>query len=412
MSKCVYNYNGKEYSTKEELAEALTAEQQRQPTKSFTIDGSVTDLEIKEEMMRAEAIKQHGTDEFLSFDYIGDSVKITIDEQAIKDLLSGEKLLRNSATGKMESVNLDQVTDKEYDNYTAHKVIHEADKSIRYIIETEIPEIIKRLEGNTDLKEKLVNFAQKLGIQITTLENYLKDRAIRENVDINDIEGLADIFNKTIALAEGGNVDILAEEVAHFAVEYHADNEVMERMIGKVDQTDQYKNEADNYREVYRREGLTAEQVERKVRKEIIGKILAQKIKDNFNDTEATTAAEIGIINQLRDLWNQFLDLFRNQPFLKEFGAVLDEIAYNELEGETEGMVVSDSKEVYFNLSGVSKEIESNLKSIAENLEQQYRRIKRDEKFQGLKAETQLKEIRDALAENEYVRAVNAAIKL
>ena len=403
MGKCVYTYKGKEYSDYNSLKENI---EKGQSTTTFNLTGN---LELQESIIKSEAIATHGTAEHITFINNNDTLSVTIDESAIKGLTSNEVLLRNKATGMMESVNLDNVNENTHDDVFNAKVERIADRMIDGVINTEIPRVLNEMKGNESLKNKLVNFAERLGVKFETLEGYLKSKIDREQLeDIDDVKALADVFEKTIALAEDSELEDLVEEVSHFAIEANMGNPVMEKMIEKVDQTEDYKKHAKTYREKYKGD-------ERKTRIEILGKILARKINDNFNSENTNSIAEKGIISQLKELWNNFINKFKDIPFIEEFGNVLDSIASDVLSENKTPITLSNSKQIYFSIKnngGVQKDIQDTLENIISNLQSQYKIINLNNKIQDQKTRTVIKEIRERLANYKYVSSINAAVNL
>lgn len=418
MSKCLYTYQGKEFSSKEEISNFIK-ETTASPTVSYTITGTQTELEVKQAAMESEAQYEYGTTEFMSFSLTDEGLEVTIDTKAIEDINSGEKLLRNEATGEYESVNLDNLIERErngetipeFRSWQEEKIAHLAGKAAEKYLEDLVA--AQQTETKTDIKEALLGFANKMGISIETIESYLKDKKLKDNAEVEDLEGLADIFAKIIALNETGNVVALTEEVSHFAVEWYSDQAVIEKMLDKVNQTDTYKRESERYREMYRREDLQGEQLERKVRKEVLGKILAEKIKDNFNQESTTSLAEQGIIAQLKELWNKLTSLFNNnQEFLEEFGAILDKIAYDVIDNRESEFTATDSKEVYYAISKdeAQKAVRDNLNATTVQLKSLYRQLKKDDSLSKSVRTSKLNEALNLIAENEYVQTLNALI--
>jgi hypothetical protein len=417
MGKCVYTYKGKEYTSKEELAKELSLEDSiAEGTQvSYTLTGDVQSLEYQQMVLEQEAKNTHGTSEFLSFNYPNDyTLEVSVDAQALKDLQSGEKLLTNIQTGNKESVNISELIEKEqrgeaipqYANWLQYKTLYFADKVLDKINEN--PTVNEQRQET--LKQKLFSFAEKLGISITTLENYLQDRALRENADLQDVEALADLLEKTIAVSDLENIDQIAEEVAHFAVEYSMHNPMMGRMLDKVNETEIYQREASVYRAKYAAEGLEGTQLENKVRKEVMGKILAEKIKDNFNAETAITSAEVGIFAQLKNLWESFLNLFRNadEKFFRQFGKVLDEISMDVIQGNEDSFHAVDSKEVYYQMSAISKNFHNRMAQQNALLKEAYKNIHDDSRLNKQQRQSLLKEAADALTINKYGQVLNA----
>ncbi len=417
MGKCLYKYKGKEYTSKEDLLKIISSENSTNSpaiNRKFEVKGDLEDLQIQESLILQEAQIQYGTSEMIETNYKDGTLVVSIDGQAIEDLNSNEKLLFNNDTGKLESFNIEELVQKEKDglpipsieNWKEVKVIHFSDK----VVESAISENIAKTES-VGLKRKLVDFATKLGISITTMEEYMKNRKLRDGMDVLDVKGLADIFERIIALANKNNVDVLTEEVAHFAIEFNLDQDIIQKMLAKVHETDTYKKESEKYRIKYGKEGLTGERLEQKVRKEILGKILAEKVKDNFDKSESNST-EIGITTQLQKLWNRLLDVFKindgNRKFFREFGATLDNIANDVLDGNDKSFHAVDSREVYYSMSGTSQDIHDRLAGAINDMEFNYKNTARDNAMDATKKRQNLDIIREGLVDHKYSQILNA----
>jgi hypothetical protein len=410
MNKCFYNYKGVDYSSKEELIEKLKSDKNK--SHIFNVKGNRDELLLQEELIKLEAEDKFGTSEHISFEYRDNDLVVSINEDNIKNFNSDSTVLLNLKTGLKELVDLNDPNNNEttHTNYTEAKIQQIAEKSTKDIVENQIPQLIKALNGDENLKNKLVNFANRLGIKFETLENYLKSKIDREQLeDIDDINALADIFEKTIALSDNATLEDLVEEVSHFAIELNVGTNTLEKMISKVNETQEYKENETKYRLKYKGD-------ERKVRIEVLGKILANKVKDKFSSESATTLVEKGIIEQLRDLWENFLKIFRESPFLEEFGSIIDGFANNILEDSNKSPIsLTNSKEIYFSIrskGGIQRDVLESLENIVSDLQERYRSIRRNNPVQNQKTETTLNEIRDRLATASFAKAINAVVSL
>lgn len=402
--------------------EELLSPQQTQPiqqeVQTITIQDTQENLSIHRAIIEVEAEQEYGTSEFITFNYPEDDVmEVVIDPQSIEDIKSEEKIAVNTRTGKKEEINIPELLEREqrgeeipYKNWKEIKHIYFANKLLEEVLKSN--QIIQSPQEN--LTERLYAFAQSLGISITTLENYLEQYGLRTGSPAG-IEALADMLYKVIAVSNGSPQQ-LSEEVAHFAVEYYSNQEIVEKMLDKVDQTSEYQAEAARYRERYGREGLSGEQLERKVRKEILGKILAQKIQDNFNTQNAISANEIGIISQLKKLWNSFIELFKinnqNKQFFKEFGKILDNISQSVLEADDKQFFITESKEIYYSMSNEQRALDDTLNSYVDILKANYKSIANSKVISFEEKKKELDKIRRDLVDRRYGLMVDRQIAL
>lgn len=412
---CTYNHNGVEYSTREELKEALQGELTVKEGKStFTLEGTKLDNEWQKTIIEAEAELNYGSTEMLSFNELDNgNIEVTVNGQTIEDITGNIKTLKNLETGEMEDVDISKpFNESAYLGGRENRKIREID----LILDT-IQKESSTKEKITDasLKTKLVQFAENLGIKVDTLDNYLKDKQIRDNADKQDIRGLLDVFEKTIALANEGDTSTLLEEIAHLAILFNLDQNIVATMLEKVNETSTYQAEAEKYRIAYEREDLQGEALEKKVRMEVLGKILKEKIQDNFDAQTAQNFTETGIFAQLKDLWERFISKFQrtdgNKKFFREFGAVLDSISQNVLNNNTGEFVISESMEVYYNMDDVQQGIHQRLIQHGINLKSEYKNIAettQSKVSRGIK----LSDYTTALVNNNKALALNSFVSI
>lgn len=363
MGKCVYNYNGTEFATREELKQHLIL---NGISRTVALKGNRLESDNERMLMEAEARAKYGTSDFLTFskDDNGDTY-VSINDKALQDLSSAVKTFKRP-DGTEIDINLDDLASNpkesllKLDGVRAALRVRIVDKIIDNLTRQGIstPQVDKE-----DLKGKLFNFLANLGISVEYFEAS------------DDVEAIADLSKRLISLSNENDLGQFSEEVAHFAVEMFDDRRMVDKMLEKVDQTNEYKNNYLRYKIRYAQEGLTGRELDRKVRKEILGKILSQKIQDNFSET-ASNSAEVGIFTQLQNLWNKLLDLFRlndtNKKFFREFGQVLDNISTSVLEGSTDTFNYMESKEYFYSLSSEDRKLKGQLENILDKIRNKY----------------------------------------
>lgn len=149
---------------------------------------------------------------------------------------------------------------------------------------------------------KLTNWAKKNGIPVESLKSVMEKFPDRYN---NSALGIADFAKGLIAVADNRNIDTLAEEVAHFAIEMMlAKDENMQAALDQVVETQTYQDVLEEYAEIYK------DEIDFK--KEALGKILAAEIVNQFKNTERLSSnpgfwqtfknAVVNFFNRIRDI--------------------------------------------------------------------------------------------------------------
>lgn len=414
---CNYNYQGKEFQTKEELVEYINVNSPTTKTSNFKLEGE--DKEWNKSIMQSDAQNEYGTSEFMTFSLDEDgNYDVSIDVESLNEL-SGKIKTYPTVDGGVVNLNTDTIIndlvkqDKLPNVIAPEQVVLGilADKAI--IKAEKIATNQKGFEKESDeaMAAKLITFAEKLGISVTTITNYMEQNASRVNGDAS-IEALADMMKKVIAVSNKNDISQLSEEVSHFAIEYHMNSGIISKMLDKVDQTQEYQKEVEKYRIAYN--NLQGEELERKVRKEILGKILASKIKDNFDLSTASNSTEIGIFSQLKELWDKFTSVFKitdeNSKFFKEFGSVLDAIAKDVLAGDTSTFAPIDSNEVYYSLNTSQKELHEGINDLILRLESKYKGIQNLTSIERGKKIRELEDIRLKLVDAKVVQGLNSML--
>lgn len=418
---CSYSYNGITYSKKKDLEvavlEDLNAAKISAPRAAlehvYQLKG-----ELSETVVRIEAEKVFGSDEFLTTiqDNVTGEKYIVFDERLMNEQVGNIKEFRDENNNKID-VNVDQLYPKwkrgeSIPNYlgleSAMKI-----KLFNEIIESSTAKAIRPRseESKTDLMQNLTQFASSLGIDVMTMENYKRTFQDRHNIPTT-AKGLADMFNQVIALSNNATVADLSEEVAHFAIQYYTDQGAISDMLEQVPNTTLYKSQAEQYRQLYSKKA-SGEALEMMVRKEILGKLLSERIIQNVNPT-VSTQQEASLIGVLSDLWEGFKSLFvitdANAKFFSDFGKVLDSIAYNVSRKETGKFAAYQSREVYYSASTRDQELQDSFSAFLDNMRGVYNALSRatSRQFTTQKRKV-LSDITQQISKAEYTKAVHAA---
>lgn len=175
------------------------------------------------------------------------------------------------------------------------------------------------------LVSNLLNLLSKLGIKTMTLSNYIETYNKKNGVDPS-VEALADIANKVIAIAEGKmSIENLTEEVAHFLTETYNNQDEIRGVLREVENTDEWKENAAHYFELYDDGTLTQEEVREKVQREIFGKLLTNRIIEINQSKEGQS-----LFSKVKSIANKYFSRIKNylNPSVNSnLNSILDRIA-------------------------------------------------------------------------------------
>lgn len=154
-----------------------------------------------------------------------------------------------------------------------------------------------------ELRDSLKTLLNEMGVSLTTIDEYIKNHKIRRGVDTS-AEALADIANSVIAYNNGDiSTDTLLEETFHFIIEGTPESELAEA-LEEVTGTDIYKSIYKRYYDLFRRQGLSEEEIEILIRKEA----LAKQIVKNIQEKRGVSEKEQGIFQRIVNLINNFFN--------------------------------------------------------------------------------------------------------
>lgn len=107
---------------------------------------------MQEELIKLEAKDKFGTSEHISFDYKEGELVVSVNEDNIKDFSSDKTILTNLKTGLKEIVDLTDPKNNEntHRGYKEASIQRVANRSNKDIIENQIPNLIKSLNGSED----------------------------------------------------------------------------------------------------------------------------------------------------------------------------------------------------------------------------------------------------------------------
>lgn len=120
---------------------------------------------------------------------------------------------------------------------------------------------------------RLTRLLRSMGVGVMSIAQY-NERYAGRNGKAIDVQGLADIVNRVVAVASGAELDVLTEETMHFLIEA-LPQDVVGYLLENIQKSREYVLYADQYREIYTRENpdKTNEEIEEMVNREVLGKV-------------------------------------------------------------------------------------------------------------------------------------------
>lgn len=259
-----------------------------------------------------------------------------------------------------------------------------------------------------DLQVRLKELLQNLGVKTVSLEEYSKKYQQKTGIEPN-AQALADIANKVIAFQNGEiTTEDLTEETAHFIVEA-TDPVELENILRNIHKTSQWNQYFEQYNNVYSK-NYSGQELDSVIRKEILGKVLADSFQDNFAQNK-NTQTENTIIARLQQLFNSFIDSVRT--FLKpQYQQQLDNYTKNIYNNLMSGGLYSEldesqldgKKYVYYSIAqaGAPEEYKQLRRAVDNLSSQQYQLAKR---YSAPASQNELREAKELLQEIENKEA-------
>ena len=164
------------------------------------------------------------------------------------------------------------------------------------------------------------NFMKKMGITVTSIENYKKSYTTKFGIE-PDAKAFIDIWGKVIAFDKGEiTLDGLTEEVSHFIIEAWNQNEI-KRLLPYVKNTSYYSQFSETYRNIYSKQTSDPDVLEEYVQKEILGKMLAESLQKDFT-VENKTEIEKNFFQKLGDIVNKFFQFISSKLTKKDINDI------------------------------------------------------------------------------------------
>lgn len=270
--------------------------------------------------------------------------------------------------------------------------------NVRGVIENEKAE---DLQNRTDI----TNILSTLGIRVMGMSEYMDKYKMRNGVEPS-ARALSDMANGVIALAEGATVEDLNEEVAHFLIDTYRNQQEIDEVLDSVVGTPLWNQFAGRYYEVYGKE-YQGEELDRMVKREILGKTLAQRfvpgMEQAVEDLASSEDAQLSLFGRIIRAIRNFFSTQRS-----DLNKVLDRIKESALADDPSAfdvLLLKDSDHLMYSLSDV--DVANKLIKNGRSLERLYTRLQRMRSSQSQRIGESISLLRDI---GEKVRQVGGEL--
>jgi hypothetical protein len=209
---------------------------------------------------------------------------------------------------------------------------------------------VKASKSSPQTIEKIKQAAQKMGINIQTLADYLKGNP---NVDTKGVTGLADLIKGVVAIAHGKEDVALTEETVHVATAIleQTNPKLITELISKIDRFQIYKTILGVYGKQKAYQLSDGKPDIRKIKKEAVDKLIAEVIINNSeNTTEFPELLKEENISIIQRWWNAIKDAIKGL-YRKNNIDIFEEAAKQVVAGEVGNVSNITSEGVYLQVT-------------------------------------------------------------
>lgn len=248
-----------------------------------------------------------------------------------------------------------------------------------YRLESEAVEIYRSIQNERkekpvkynelQLKSMIESFMKKVGFSTTSIEKYKKSYSNKFGVE-PDAEVFIDLQRKIIATLNGEiTLDQLTEEFSHFVIESWNQDEI-QRMLQSVNNTKEYLENAETYRQIYSKQISDPVLLEEAVRREVLGKMLGNSLQKDFT-LENKSETEVNFFQKLSQIVRDFLNFFKRNltPSLQQQVDAMAEDIQNKLYNENlEKSLNMDQSPILTLMYSINRETEELINTLTKNV--------------------------------------------
>jgi len=210
-------------------------------------------------------------------------------------------------------------------------------------------DFVQASRANQHTIAQVKQVVQQLGINIQSLEEYAKNNS---DVDITDIQALAETTKGVIAVAQGMEDVALTEEMVHIATAIieQTNPQLITTLISRIDKFKIYKQVLADYRTDKNYQLADGKPNIRKIKKEAVDKLLTELIiNQSEGSTEYPELQDLETRSTIQTWWDTILEYIRSL-YSKSTVDLFNEISSKIISGDIEGTTanLSNNGEVYF----------------------------------------------------------------
>lgn len=236
---------------------------------------------------------------------------------SVTRLATGDFIFEDNLNTRI--INGEKIKESELEdlNYEQLKTKFGEDTAIELEVERQfekdmLPSNLKRrLDEDTEVKTEdeltrsIKTLLNNLGVNITSIADYEKNYAIKNGGVNPTSSALMDVVNKVMAFRDGTitNEDLI-EETMHL-IETSLDPSLTAGLRANIHNTPEWAEHSKNYYDIYSKE-YSGDKIEEMVRREILGKVMANGVATNFALSQESSPVEVSIFTQIVQLLDQF----------------------------------------------------------------------------------------------------------
>ncbi len=189
--------------------------------------------------------------------------------------------------------------------------------------------------ASPELVQKVKELLKKMGVKVQDILEYAKGSGL----ELGGVNGLADLTQKLIAIAEGKEDVAITEEMVHIAssIIEQKNPKLITEMIAKIDRFKIYNQVYKKYKDVYKLPNGKPDI--RKIKKEAVDKLIAEVIINKNGEIEQyPELREEENQSFVRKMWNTMLDFIRGM-YRKSDISIFEQVGDKIMSGNIEGTV-------------------------------------------------------------------------